>query len=240
MINELWSGGPRFIDTGGVFRLGTDSVLLADFAGSSLVRKKKRAADLGCGSGIISILLVWNDPGLSVDGVEIDPGAVRLALENAKVNGFDRRFTIMEKDLRRHREYLQAGAYDISVSNPPYYGPESGKLPSNPDRVNARVEELCTLDDVCGAAGYITRWGGSFMLVHKPQRLADIFRSLDRAGFEPKRIRFVQHKQNTPPSLVLIESRRGGKPMLGVEAPLIMANEDGSDSDEVKRIYRRS
>jgi len=238
MTDELWPGGPRFVDSDGVFRIGTDSILLADFARSPGIKKKKRAADLGCGSGVISVLLAWNDPELYVDGVEINPEAARLASENAGANCLSGRVAVIQGDLRRHRAFLQAGAYDITISNPPYYAPGSGKHPSNPDLVSARVEGLCTLDDVCIAAGYLTRWGGSFMLVHKPERLADVFRSLSSAGFEPKRARFVQHKHDSPPNLTLIESRRGGKPTLKVEAPLILANDDGSCSEEVKRIYR--
>ena len=238
MTDELWPGGPRLVDSDGVFRIGTDSILLADFARSSGIKKKKRAADLGCGSGIISVLLAWNNPELCVDGVEINPEAARLASENAVVNGLADRISVINRDIRRHRGFLQAGAYDVTISNPPYYTAGSGKHPSSPNLVSARVEGFCTLDDVCAAAGYLTRFGGSFMLVHKPERLADVFRSLNSAGFEPKRARFVQHKHDSPPNLTLIESRRGGKPSLKIEAPLILANEDGSHSDDFKRIYR--
>ena len=239
MINELWPGRPRFRDAAGVFRLGTDSVLLAHFAKSAGIKKKKRAADLGCGSGIISVLLAWDEPGLAIDGIDINPGAVRLALENVNLCGLDGRINVFGGDLRQYCDLFQAGAYDLTVSNPPYYTQGSGKRPDDADMAAARGEECCTLADVCGAAGYITRWGGSFVLVHKPERLAEVFRSLSGAGFEPKRLRFVQHKATTPPSLVLVESRRGGNPSLKVEAPLILANGDGSDTREVRAIYHR-
>jgi len=239
MIDELWPGGPRFKEQAGVFRLGTDSVMLAHFAGGSGVRKRARVADLGCGSGIISVILALDDPAMSIDGIEIQPDAARLAAENAELCGISDRVKIIEGDLRRHRELLEAGAYDLTVSNPPYYSCGSGKRAENSGLAAARGEELCTLDDLCAAAGYLTRWGGSFMLVHKPERLADIFRSMNSAGFEPKRLRFVQHKSSSPPNLVLVEGRRGGKPSLAIEAPLILANDDGTDSDEVKAIYRR-
>jgi len=238
MIDELWPGGPRFIEHDGLFRVGTDSVLLAHFAKGT--RKKKRAVDLGCGSGVISILLAWDDPDLLVDGVEILPEAAQAARENVRICGLGERINIIAGDLRLHREFMEAGAYDLAIASPPYYPRGSGKLPSNESMTAARGEQFCTLDDVCQAAGYLTRWGGSFMLVHKPERLADVFRALSGAGFEPKRVRFVQHKSASPPSLVLTEGRRGGKPSLTVEAPLILANDDGSDSDEVNVIYRRN
>jgi len=240
MINELWPGGPRFKDEDGVFRLGTDSVLLANFSKGAPMQKKKRAADLGCGSGVLSILLAWDDPGMQVDAIEILPRAARLASENAKLCGLDGRINVIEGDLRNHRELFQAGVYDLAVSNPPYYATGTGKRPANADIAVARGEAFCSLDDVCHAAGYLTRWGGFFMLVQKPERLAEVFKSLFGAGFEPKRLRFVQHKSSSPPSLVLIESRRGGKPSLKIEAPLILANDDGSDSYEVQAIYRRN
>jgi len=240
MTDELWPGGPRFKNEAGVFRLGTDSVLLAHFTKASLVKKKKRAADLGCGSGILSILLAWDEPSLSVDGVEIQPQAARLASENVKLCGLEDRVNIVEGDLRDHSGPFIAGAYDMVVANPPYYPLGSGKRSADANVALARDEGSCSLADICTAAGYLARWGGSFMLVHKPERLAELFRLLSASGFEPKRLRFAQHKQSSPPSLVLIESRRGGNPSLIVEAPLILANDDGSDSDEVRAIYRRN
>jgi len=237
MVDSLWPGGPRFMDAGGVYRVGADSVLLAYFAGRSNQKKRARAIDLGCGCGIISILLAWRDAGLRVDGVDIQPDAVRCATENAALSGLSDRINFIGGDIRNHRRFLQSGIYDITVANPPYYAPGSGKRSADASRSIARCEELCSLDDICVAASYLTRWGGSFSLVHKTRRLADIFRALDKSGFEPKRIRFVHNKSSSPPNLVLIESRRGGKPSLYTEAPLILKNDDGSDTEELKLAY---
>ena len=238
MIDVLWPDGPRFKYEGGVFRPCTDSVLLAYFVKLAHI-KKKRAAELCCGSGLISVILAWDEPGLLIDGVEIQPRAARLASENAQLCGLADRINIVEGDLRRYAELFQVGAYDITVANPPYYASGKGKRSKHADVASARGDEYCNLDDLCQAAGYMTRWGGSFMLVHRPERLPEIFRSLNAAGFEPKRLRFVQHKNSSPPSLVLLENRRGGKPSLKIEAPLILVNEDGSNSDESRIIYRR-
>ena len=237
MIDELWPGGPRFRDAKGVYKVGTDSVLLAHFVGTSGQKKKARAIDLGCGSGVISILLARRDAGLIVDGIDIQPDAVSCATENAELSELSERINIIGGDIRRHREFLQPGSYDIAVANPPYHTPGSGKRSGDVNRSAARCEELCPLDELCSAASFLLRWGGEFSLVHKPSRLADIFRAMDRSGLEPKRIRFVQYKKSSPPSLVLVESRRGGKPSLKAEAPLILKNDDGSDSDELKLAY---
>jgi len=238
-IDELWPGGPRFIDDDSIFRPGTDSVLLAHYARSTALKKKKRMIDLGCGSGLISVLYAWDNPDSTVDGIDIQPNAARLASENLRLNEFGGRANVIEGDLRRHRELLKAEFYDIVISNPPYYSCGRGKRPVDPGLAAARTDDLCTLEDVCRAAGYLTRRGGSFLLVNKPERLVEIFRILTSYGLEPKRLRFVSHMPLSPPTLALIESRRGGRSSLFIEAPLILKNEDGSDTNEADLIYRR-
>ena len=59
MYDELWPGGPRFQQAPGAFRLGTDSVLLAHF---SNVSRAKRILDLGCGAGVLTVLLAEKAP----------------------------------------------------------------------------------------------------------------------------------------------------------------------------------
>ena len=53
--DDLWPDGPRFLRSGAGFALGTDSVLLADFAAH---RRVRRFADLGCGAGVLTVLLL--------------------------------------------------------------------------------------------------------------------------------------------------------------------------------------
>ena len=95
------------------------------------------------------------------------------------------------------------------------------------------------MEDISRAASYLLRWGGSFCLVHKPERLADILCTLREHAMEPKRLRWVCPTASSAPSLILVESRRGGKPGLTVEPPLILQNPDGSPTAEVDAIYFR-
>ncbi|MEL7604177.1 MAG: methyltransferase, partial [Bacillota bacterium] len=106
-------------------------------------------------------------------------------------------------------------------------------------RATAREEKSCTLKDLCLAARWALRWGGSFALVHRPERLSEAFCAMTQAGIEPKRLRLVSHSALKAPSLVLIEGRRGGRSGLKIEAPLVLTDVTGGDSDELQRIYKR-
>lgn len=229
----LWPEGPRYLQAGAAFPLGTDSVLLADFAKTAGVRK---AFDLGCGAGALSVLLLSGAPGIALDGIELLPEAAELCRENLAANGWDVS-GIKTGNLRDHRIFFKAGAYDLVICNPPYFSTGGGRAPGDPDRADARCETACTITDVCAAAAYLCRNGGAFSLVHRPERLAAVLCAMTGAGLEPKRLRFVSHKAASAPSLVLIEGRRNAGPGLAVEAPLILCKPDGSDSDELARIY---
>ena len=234
-FNALWSGGPVFAQAAHA-PLCTDSILLADF-----VRPERaaRGVDLGCGSGILALLLLHRARALRMTGLELLPEAAELARENLARNCLEERGEILCGDIRAHRGLFPAGGFDLAVANPPYFPVERGALSPDPDRAAARGELTCSLEELCAAAQWLLRTGGSFCLVHKPERLAEVFVSMSGHGLEPKRLRLVCPREGTAPSLVLIEGRRGGKPGLRIEPPLVLTDPEGAESGEIKRIYHR-
>ena len=227
-MEELWND--IFLRQG-KFRLGTDSVLLADFIS---LPKHAVVADLGSGSGALGLLLCAREPTCRVCGIEIDEESHRIAEQNVEENALRERLTPIWGDVRQIRSLLPAGSADCVISNPPYFPPDSGKV------ANARRSELTlNLSQLCAAAAWLLPSGGRFALVHRPERLCDIFCTLRENGLEPKRIRFVRHKQTSPICLVLIEARRGGKAGLSFEPDLIEFHEDGTETEDYRAAYHR-
>ena len=62
---------------------------------------------------------------------------------------------------------------------------------------------------------------------------------LREAGMEPKRLRFVQNRPDTAPSLFLIEGCRGGKPGVDIQPPLLLQTDTGAPTGELNVIYFR-
>lgn len=233
----LCPGGLRFVYDEALFRPGTDTFLL-----SSLPRLKPglRVCDLGCGTGLLGLLLLQRQAQLRVTGVELQPEAAALAARAAAENGLQERFTVLRGDLREIRTLLPAGGFDLVVCNPPYYPAGSGRSPAPAALRNAREESECTLEEVCQAAAYLLRWGGGFCLCHKPERLADLCCALRTAGLEAKRLRPVlQRPGSAAPSLLLLEGRRGGRPGLRWLPPLVLEQSGGTPTAELDAIYFR-
>ena len=118
-----------------VLAIGTDSVLLADFALPARAR-----CDLGCGAGAVMLLMALKGGGSAVfDGVELRPDAVEKARRNVLHAGLTERMTVYHQDLRKVRETLPHGAYTAVVSNPPYL-PLGGSIPPGTRTRESRVQ----------------------------------------------------------------------------------------------------
>lgn len=229
---ELWNG-VTLTEPEDQFRLSSDSVVCAWF---SRFAPRSRIADLGCGSGAISLMLLASDPSLHLTGIELQPDAAAAAAANAAQNAVD--FTVVPGDLRQIKALLPAGSMDGVISNPPYFPAGSGKQAAGA-LARARSEQTCSLSQLVQAADWLLRWDGRFVLVHRPERLADLIWELRQCRLEPKRIRFVRHKPSSPVSLVLLEARKGGKPGLTYEPDLIFRHEDGSETEEYRQMYHK-
>ena len=209
------------------FPLSTDSMVLADFV---RLPNPAHVLDLGSGCGTLGLLLCARFAGCTVTGIELEEAAHTAALENIRRNGLEARLSSICADLRTMP--VQPGSFQICVSNPPYFS--GGAVHSrNP---GARREDTCTPRELFAAAARALRWGGDFYLVHKPERLAQLAFEASSAGLEPKRLRLVRHRPDSPISLILLSCRRGGKPGLQIDE-LTLYHSDGTPTEDYRRIY---
>lgn len=209
----------------GAFPLSTDSMVLADFI---RLPKNAKVLDLGSGCGTLGLLLCAKDPGCFITGIELDRQAHAMALTNSRRNGIGHRLISICSDLRR----MPPGDFHCVISNPPYFtgGAASLKTPL------ARRDDSCTTEDLFAAASRSLRWGGDFFLVHRPDRLAQLCYEAGKNGMEPKVLRIVRHRPDVPPSMILLQCRKGGKPGLKWEE-LTLHHPDGTPTEDYRRIY---
>ena len=236
MLDELGINGFVMEQDKRYLKLGTDAMLLSEFA---RVPKRGKVCDLGCGMGAVSILLAARHENIVLHGVEIVEGAAEICRRNAGHNKVSDRLFVHTLDIKNIREEFEAGSFDAVVSNPPFMQIDGGLHTGSEEMLCARMELFCTIDDVCAAASYLLKFGGSFSLVYRPSRLADLFDALLRHNLAPKRMRFVQDTVSAEPSLVLLETRKGGGSGIKNLPALILKNPDGTESEETRAIYQR-
>lgn len=230
---ELWKYGPLLTQRDGVYPLGMDAVLLADFAKKEKA-SRKRICELGCGCGIISLLLALHYAEAKILALDISKEAVMLTRYNLEQNGLTDRTEIICADLRK---FELREKFDTIICNPPYYQNGMGPVPEKLGA--ARCETECTIDDVCACAARVASHGADIIVIYRPERLTELLETMKRNGFEVKRIRSVHHSVAHEACAVMIEAKFGAKPGgIKMMPPLLICGEDGKNSEEFKRIYR--
>lgn len=233
-VDDLQRRGLKIIQNRSLFCFGTDAVLLAWYAG---VKEGGRVLDLGTGTGIVPLLMYGRYGRGSYTGLEISARCADMARRSVRMNSLEETITIIHGDIREADRIFPAASFDTVTGNPPYMAADSGIVPKDREIAAARHEILGRLEDFTRAAARALKPGGSFYMVHRPGRLAQIFACLQQDGMEPKRMRFVHPRADKEPSLVLIEAVRGAGAGLTVQAPLILYEADGTPSAAMNEIY---
>lgn len=120
-VDDLQGRLPIYLDLGLTFGTGEHaSTRMCMCALEKLVQGGERVADLGSGSGILSICALRLGAGSAV-GIDVDPAAEHIAGENALANGFGpAQFSACTGNVitdRSRMEELSRGGYDIVCAN---------------------------------------------------------------------------------------------------------------------------
>ena len=225
-VEPLGNGMEIFVND--MYHFSTDTILLADFAKP---RKGIKAVDLGTGCGTIPLLWTRNDASIDITAVEIQSEACALFEKSVEHNKL-KNIKIVNADLKELSGVVPFGCFDIVACNPPYKLGGSGIKNPDDEKLIARHEESCTIDDVCRAAKNLLQFGGRFVMCQRPECLTDVLLSLRASDLEPKRIRFVQQREGKAPKLFLVEGRRGGRSGGLVTEPVLYI-----ESGEMIKIY---
>ncbi len=205
-------------------RFGTDAILLARFAKPS---KKDVVCDLCTGCGIIPMLFqAWGSCPAKTYAVDIQTEAVDLLKKSVEENNLTDKIIPVQADLTKKEELFQVPreSVDMITVNPPYFKVNSGEERLSPAQAAARHEILCNLEQVIAAAAMLLKYGGNLKICHIPERLTDLLCLMRKYGIEPKIIRFAHNNPQGKPYLVLVSGRKGGKPGVIVEEPMIVGD----------------
>ena len=235
-IDDLQLKGLKLIQKQQGFRFGVDAVLLSDFAN---IKNKHRVVDLCTGTGIIPFLAYGKYNPKEVIGLEIQDDMVEMANRSSELNDITDIVKFVHGDLKDKKLIDSLGKFDVVTVNPPYKLNNAGIVNPNDKLEIARHEVMCTLEDVIIASRRLLKDNGRMFIVHRPERLADIFGLMRKYKIEPKRVRMVQPNTKKAPNIVLVEGQRDGGAFLKWEETLYVYDDNGNYSEEIDRIYGR-
>ncbi|NNU91105.1 tRNA1(Val) (adenine(37)-N6)-methyltransferase [Anoxybacillus sp. CHMUD] len=233
-LDYLLAEDMRIIQSPSVFAFSLDAVLLANFVYVPI--QKGNLVDLCTGNGVIPLLLSKRTKG-KIIGVEIQEKIYDMAKRSVQYNGLEGQIEMIHGDIKDMPACLGHSKFDVVTCNPPYFPtPNQEEINKNEHFAIARHEIYCTLEDVIRVSSQLLKQGGKAAFVHRPERLLDIVTLMRQYRLEPKRLRFIYPKEGKEANTILIEGIKDGNKGLKILPPLIVYEQNGEYTSELKYI----
>ncbi len=233
-LDHLLGESLQIIQSPNVFSFSLDAVLLSRFA--YLPIQKGVIVDLCSGNGVIPLFLSKRTSA-KVIGVEIQERLYDMAVRSVAYNGLSDQIKMIHSDLNKIAPVIGFEKYDVVTCNPPYFPDiEASEKNRNEYFTIARHEVMCTLTDCVRVASQLLKQGGKLSLVHRPDRLIELFTLMKMARLEPKRVQFIYPKLGREANMVLVEATKDGKLGLKVLPPVIVYQDNDEYTVEMTQI----
>lgn len=194
------------------FKFGIDAFCLANFC-ARYVSKADLYIDMCSGTGIVGLLVNKIIKNRKTFYIEKNPYYCQINELNLIHNNMDAH--VYNLDIRDLKEKLKVTDVDFITINPPYMQPKKGLFTSSDDKDQAKIEDSDDfLADVFSTSFYLLKDRGQLFMVHRVERLVDIFTEARKYKMEPKTIQYIRNAGSKKASIVLIRFVKNGRRFL--------------------------
>ena len=218
------------------YRAAIDPIILA---AAINVKPGDKVLEAGTGHGAAAICLARRCAHCSITGIDIQPETVRLANDNAALNGLSGRVKVLVGDLVRPLPDLTAGAFDHVMANPPFLDANRADISPVHGRAFSNVEGKATLGHWIDFLLTMVRMKGVVTLIQRADRLDEILTLLQgRAGGTV--VFPLWPKKGVPAKRVLVQARKGVRTPMTMSPGLVLHDTSGGYTKKVDAILRGS
>jgi len=209
----------------------SDSIFLYDFI--SAFKPKGTLLDVGCGVGVISLLLS-RDFKLQTSIIDKQQKMLDYAIHNYMLNELETKhylgdFTELETNDR----------YDYIVSNPPFYD-EKVQQSKNTHLNIARYAHHLPIEGFIRRVKTFLKPKGWFIFCYDAKQIDLLLYNLKLNGINPEKIQFVHPKLDRESKLVMIAARNNSKSMTEIMPPFIVMNDDSTYRPKAQEAFSKA
>lgn len=215
-------------------KVGTDGVLLGALAEADGLRC---ALDIGCGSGLIALMLAQRFPLLRVRAIDIDAEAAAQAQANFNNSPWSDRLTALCADIRTSsNDAAMVATLDLIVSNPPFY--DHSPNASSGVRDAARRADTLSYQELARAASRLLNESGRFEVILPYERSEEFIHTCWLCGLQHCARTDVRTKETKPLKRSVLSFIKGDMPHPVEAKTLTLMDADGARAEQYRELCR--
>jgi len=213
------------------YRYNSDSIFLYDFI--SAFKPKGALLDVGCGVGIISLLLS-RDFNIETSIIDKQEKMLNYARHNYVLNGLE-----AKSYLGDFTEFQTEDRYDYIISNPPFY--DERVQQSEDTHLNiARYAHHLPIEGFIKRVKTFLKPKGWFIFCYDAKQIDLLLHHLKLNSINPEKIQFVHSKIDRESKLVMIAARNNSKSMTTILPPFVVFDDKNVYNPQAEAIFDRA
>jgi len=209
----------------------SDSIFLYDFI--STFKPKGSLLDVGCGVGIISLLLS-RDFNIETTIIDKQEKMLSYAQHNYALNDLN-----VKSHLGDFTEFETTNKFDYIISNPPFY--DSRVTQSENIHLNiARYAHHLPIEDLIAKVKKLLKPRGYFIFCYDAKQVDLLVYHLTSYGINVEKIQFVHSKIDRDSKLVMIAARMGSKSMTQILPPFVVFDDESVYRQSAQKAFERA
>ena len=210
------------------YAYNSDSIFLYDFI--SLFQPKGALLDVGCGVGILSLLLT-RDFNIATTVLDKQEMMLKYAQHNYAINRLD-----VKSFLGDFTKFSEDEKFDFVISNPPFY--DSNVTQSKNEHLNiARYAHHLPIEPFIATVKKVLKPRGRFIFCYDAKQIDSVLHILKEHKINPEVLRFVHSKIDRDSKLVMIAARMNSKSFMKIMPPLIVFDEKSTYTKEAEDAF---
>lgn len=189
-----------------LYKLSSDAIALGNFV---QCQTKDTVIDIGCGTGVLTLLIAYNHQPHKMICVDINDDAINQLTKNLTLNREKLKatnFTTLHADARELHTIIHANSADVIVCNPPYF--TTGKKSQNQHVKLARHDDTLSLDDLAILCTKNIKYGGTVYFCYPANQIAKAITIFENHNFRIKTIKLIANHKGV--YLAIFRAKKGG------------------------------
>ncbi len=232
-IDGLFRNKVRVIQASKGYRVSEDAIILTWFAKPC---KEDFVLDAGAGCGVIAFGLAIKSQTVKVVGLEIQEGLVGRAQRGVILNNLVSKVFMLRGDLRNADLLFRPGAFDMVVSNPPYYKSGSGRVSLLSEKALSRHQIMMPLVDLFNVSSKLLKSDGRLCLIYPANESHQLDEATMVSGLKMSRRLWIHTYETAEPVLVCVEAIKSGCDKSLTEENLCLYHSNGKRTPKAEAI----